>query len=198
VCVTLYLGTDIGHRNHRYFVAFVNAVSLLILYIFIVSLYLLIVAAQESSFMDAIIHEPAAAVFSLFCLIMSFCLCSLSCYHFYLISQGLTTNVHIQLERLGHTAYAQRNNNQEEKSQINHHPHSDAMQYEAELNDNYDNPANNARGWKQWWLRYKHFFTARTPKSLIDFRSAAPPWLDENYIQQRRPHSKKVEFSDSV
>jgi len=89
----------IGRRNYRYFVAFVMSVTMLTGYVFICSIYLVISKAQDLGFSGAVADQPLAGVLTLFTFMLGWCLCSLSCYHLWLIGQGMTTNEHIKMQR---------------------------------------------------------------------------------------------------
>jgi hypothetical protein len=89
----------VGKRNYRYFVGFVLSVTLTCTYVCLCSIILLVREASSTSFSEAIAAQPVATVIMGFTFLMNWCLCSLSCYHLWLIGQDLTTNEHIKSQR---------------------------------------------------------------------------------------------------
>ena len=88
-----------GERNHRWFVGFIFALTVLTVYVFVVSLYSLIDAGVTSALSDSLGSHVVAIVEVVFTFVTGWCFLSLSCYHLYLISESTTTNAHIKAQR---------------------------------------------------------------------------------------------------
>lgn len=73
--------------------------TVFILFIFIGALYWLITAATKSSVFEAASSNVACIYLLLAAFLFGWCLCGLTSFHMYLISNGLTTNEEIKRSR---------------------------------------------------------------------------------------------------
>lgn len=87
-----WVNNSIGERNYRYFVGFTTATCIHDTFIFVCSLTVIIRHAMSSSLFEAVMANGAAMYLIIFGFLIGWCLCSLTSYHFYLISIDLTTN----------------------------------------------------------------------------------------------------------
>jgi len=86
----------VGKRNYRYFVGFLVTLTSFIAWVFFWSLFLFIRDAVSSSFVASLEDNPVAAIEVVVSFGFGWCLCGLSWYHCFLISQNITTNEHIK------------------------------------------------------------------------------------------------------
>lgn len=84
-------------RNYRYFIGFIFALTFHIFYVFFWSGFYLIREAVDHSLANSLADNPIAAVELVVSFVFGWCLCSLSMYHVYLISENKTTNEDIKL-----------------------------------------------------------------------------------------------------
>ena len=114
-----WIGTCVGERNHRYFVAFVLSLTVLTCYVFVVSLVDVIRAGVNDDLGSGLGGHIVALVECVFTFVVGWCFISLSGYQCYLIAEHTTTNAHIKEQRderqrqaqlawERHRAYAQR------------------------------------------------------------------------------------------
>ena len=101
-----WISNCVGKRNHRWFVAFIFALTALTVFVFVVSLYSLIEAGVTDALSDSLGQHIVAIVEVVFCFVTGWCFVSLSSYHCYLIAEHTTTNQHIKQQRAQRQRYA--------------------------------------------------------------------------------------------
>jgi len=93
-----WVGNCVGQRNYRYFILFVTATTFNLVYVFGISLAALGITAANSSqkgmpaIVDSILKLPFCLVLMIYCFFLIWSVGGLTCYHYYLVSLGVTTN----------------------------------------------------------------------------------------------------------
>jgi len=94
-----WISNCVGLRNYRYFVGFIFATTALCVYVFFVSAVHFGIQVQQSSDFSSVISQyPFTSGIMIFCFLMGWCLCSLTCFHCHLIANDQTTNERIKSE----------------------------------------------------------------------------------------------------
>eukprot|EP00026_Physarum_polycephalum_P002515 Phypoly_transcript_02522.p1 GENE.Phypoly_transcript_02522~~Phypoly_transcript_02522.p1 ORF type:complete len:551 (+),score=76.14 Phypoly_transcript_02522:1080-2732(+) len=98
----IWVGNCVAKNNYKYFILFVNSVTILCIWVFAFSLAKLVMLYYDhgrnglKSLGDALKDGPVCLVLVVFCFISVWSVGGLSSFHFYLTSTNLTTNEEIK------------------------------------------------------------------------------------------------------
>lgn len=86
----------VGRRNYRYFVSYLVCVTVLAVYLFSISLLVLITDSMNANFESAVHSNPVALIEIIITAIIGSCVSSLAAYHMFLITRNLTTHEYLK------------------------------------------------------------------------------------------------------
>lgn len=102
-----WVSNCVGERNYRYFVLFIFALTTHITIVFVACAGKVIADAATSSLSDSVGNNPAAFLMLIVTFVFGWCLWSLSGYHCFVMSQGLTTAENLTRNRRGNDVVAE-------------------------------------------------------------------------------------------